>query len=75
MAFDTGLHQSCYNGNHREKQRRKSEQIYNSFLSFERSLELEGVVKAELLVIADHHAAVNKYLNSVHTARHDLDLC
>jgi len=73
MALDTGLHQSCYNGNYREKQRCESEQIFNSFLSLECSLQLENIVKAELLVIAYHHDAVNKYLNFVHTARHDLD--
>lgn len=45
MALDTGLHQSCYNGNYSKKQKRKLEQIYNSFLSSERSLKLEDVVK------------------------------
>ncbi len=36
--------------------------------SSDRSLQLDSV-KLELLVIADQHAAVNKFLSLVHTAR------
>src|SRR5215207_6745786 len=38
-------------------------------LSSDRSLQLD-CVKAELLVIADQHAAVNPFPGLVHTARH-----
>ncbi len=38
-------------------------------LSSDRSLQLDSV-KAELLVIADQHAAVNTFPGLVHTARH-----
>ena len=38
-------------------------------LSSDRSLQLD-CVKAELLVIADQHAAVNTFPGLVHTARH-----
>ena len=40
-------------------------------LSSDRSLQLESV-KAESLVIADQHAAVNTFPGLVHTARHTM---
>jgi hypothetical protein len=40
-------------------------------LSSDRSLQLD-CVKAELLVIADQHAAVNTFPGLVHTARHTM---
>jgi hypothetical protein len=45
----------------------------NSFLSSDYSLKLESTLKLKSLVIVYYHDTVNKYLGSVHTARHDLD--
>ena len=42
-------------------------------LSSDRSLKLD-CVKAELLVIADQHAAVNTFPGLVHTARHTMEV-
>ncbi len=62
-----GLH-TCYNGDHSETQRRKSEPIFKNHLSSDCSLQLENI-KLESLVIADQHAAVNSLTSPVHTAR------
>lgn len=72
MAPGVGL-QVCDKSNYRNKQWRKPEQIlkvsiittilWNSGISYE---------DQELLVITDHHAVVNKPINSLHTARHGL---
>ena len=48
---------------------REAEPIPKSRLSSDRALQL-GRVKAESLVIADQHAAVNTFPGLVHTARH-----
>ncbi len=56
MAFNKG------------KQYREVEQIPKRRLSSDRRLQL-ACVKSELLVIADHHAAVNTFPGLVHTAR------
>ena len=45
--------------------------ISKSRLSSDCSLQLESM-KAELLVIADQHAAVNTFPGLVHTARHTM---
>ena len=45
------------------------EQIPNTRLSSDCSLQLENM-KVESLVIVDQHATVNLYLSLVHTARH-----
>ncbi len=47
------------------------EQNPKSCLSSDRRLQL-ACVKAELLVIADQHAAVNTFPGLVHTARHTM---
>ena len=47
------------------------EQNPKSGLSSDRRLKL-ACVKLELLVIADHHAAVNTFPGLVHTARHTM---
>ena len=65
-----GLH-TCYNGGDRGTRNREVEQIPKSRLSSDRSLQLESV-KAESLVIADQHAAVNTFPGLVHTARHTM---
>ena len=46
-------------------------QTYKSHLSSDCSLQLESM-KAESLVIADQHAAVNTFPGLVHTARHTM---
>ena len=51
------------------KQYREVEQNLKNSLSSDRRLQL-AYVKLELLVIADHHAAVNTFPGLVHTARH-----
>src|SRR3546814_20240960 len=63
-----GLH-TCYNGDYSGQPLREEELISKSRLSSDRSLQLESV-KAESLVIADQHAAVNTFPGLVHTARH-----
>lgn len=62
-----GLH-TCYNGNYNWKQCCKAERIQKDCLSSDCSLQLENM-KLESLVIADQHAAVNKYSGPVQTAR------
>lgn len=49
------------------------ETYLNSLLSSDRGLQL-APVKEELRVIADQNAAVNTYLDLVHTARHTLEI-
>ena len=49
------------------------ETILKGFLSSDRGLQL-ALVKEELRVIADQNAAVNTYLDLVHTARHTLEI-
>ncbi len=67
----TGLH-TYYNGCDRVKQSYlKAEQNTKSILSSDCPLQLEGM-KAESLVIADQHAAVNTFSGLVHTARHTM---
>ena len=61
-----GLH-TCYNGG-------DSGLIPKSHLSSDCPLQLEGM-KAESLVIADQHAAVNPFPGLVHTARHTMGVC
>ena len=63
-----GLH-TCYNGEVKGKQYGDMEQILNTRLSSDCSLQLENM-KVESLVIVDQHATVNLYLSLVHTARH-----
>ena len=58
-----GLH-TCYNGS-------DNGLIPKSCLSSDCSLQLESM-KAESLVIADQHAAVNTFPGLVHTARHTM---
>ena len=65
-----GLH-TCYNGGDRGLQTREGELISKSRLSSDCSLQLESM-KAESLVIADQHAAVNTFPGLVHTARHTM---
>ena len=65
-----GLH-TCYNGDYSGQPPRERELISKSRLSSDRSLQLESV-KAESLVIADQHAAVNTFPGLVHTARHTM---
>ena len=60
-----GLH-TCYNGGDRGI-------IPKSRLSSDCPLQLEGM-KAESLVIADQHAAVNTFPGLVHTARHTMEV-
>ncbi len=50
---------------------REVEQISKSRLSSDCTLQLE-CMKAESLVIADQHAAVNTFPGLVHTARHTM---
>jgi hypothetical protein len=47
--------------------------FHKSNLSTDWSLKLE-IMKAESLVIANQHVAVNKYLGLVHTARHAMEI-
>ena len=63
-----GLH-TCYNGRYKGMQDREVELIPKTVLSSDRRLQLV-CVKAESLVIADQHAAVNTFPGLVHTARH-----
>ena len=62
-----GLH-TCYNGGDRGQLLREGKLIPKSRLSSDCTLQLE-CMKAESLVIADQHAAVNVFLSLVHTAR------
>ena len=54
------------------KQNREVEQNTKNGLSSDRRLQ-PACVKSELLVIADHHAAVNTFPGLVHTARHTME--
>src|SRR3546814_4315629 len=65
-----GLH-TCYNGDYSGQRTREGELISKSRLSSDCSLQLESM-KAESLVIADQHAAVNTFPGLVHTARHTM---
>ena len=65
-----GLH-TCYNGGDNGLQTLEGELISKSRLSSDCSLQLESM-KAESLVIADQHAAVNTFPGLVHTARHTM---
>jgi hypothetical protein len=47
----------------------KLEQIFKNYLSSDYGLQLAHM-KLESLVIAEQHAAVNRLLDFVHTARH-----
>ncbi len=67
-----GLH-TCYNGNYNWKQCCKAERIQKDCLSSDCSLQLENM-KLESLVIADQHAAVNKYSGPVQTARQTMGI-
>ncbi len=65
-----GLH-TCYNGGDRGQPRREPELIPKNRLSADCTLQL-ACMKAESLVIADQHAAVNTFPGLVHTARHTM---
>ena len=65
-----GLH-TCYNGGDSGQLVRKYMLISKNRLSSDCSLQLESM-KAESLVIADQHAAVNTFPGLVHTARHTM---
>ncbi len=58
-------------GVNRGKRNREAEQTPKNVLSSDRRLQ-PACVKLELLVIADHHAAVNTFPGLVHTARHTM---
>ncbi len=62
---------TCYNGGDSGKRRSDPEPIPKSRLSSDCTLQLE-CMKAESLVIADQHAAVNTFSGLVHTARHTM---
>ncbi len=62
-----GLH-TYYNGRYSRSQYREVELILKTGLSSNWSLQLDSM-KAESLVIADQHAAVNTFPGLVHTAR------
>src|ERR1043165_5676273 len=68
--LQAGLH-TCYNGDDSEQLAREGKLISKSRLSSDCSLQLESM-KAESLVIADQHAAVNTFPGLVHTARHTM---
>ena len=55
----------------RGKQNSDVEQTPKNCLSSDCRLQL-ACMKSELLVIADHHAAVNTFPGLVHTARHTM---
>ena len=78
MSSQYGLYKlgcrTCYNAYYRTQQKCKFEQIAKNKLSSDYSLQL-GSMKAESLVIADQHAAVNWSLVLVHTARHATKIC
>lgn len=59
----------CYNDKNKKKQFCKKKQNFKSCRSSDCGLELVHM-KLESLVIANHHVAVNLYLDLVHTARH-----
>ncbi len=70
MALTRWLH-TCYNGRYSGQQTGDGELISKTCLSSDCSLQLESM-KAESLVIADQHAAVNTFPGLVHTARHTM---
>ena len=65
-----GLH-TCYNGGDSGLRGSDAKLIPKSHLSSDCSLQLESM-KAESLVIADQHVAVNTFPGLVHTARHTM---
>ncbi len=67
-----GLHM-CYNGGDSGLPLCKEALIPKSRLSSDCTLQLE-CMKAESLVIADQHAAVNTFPGLVHTARHTMGI-
>ena len=58
-------------GVNKGKRNREAERTPKNVLSSDRRLQ-PACVKLELLVIADHHAAVNTFPGLVHTARHTM---
>jgi hypothetical protein len=68
--LQAGLH-TCYNGGDNGQRKGDLELIPKSRLSSDCTLQLE-CMKAESLVIADQHAAVNTFPGLVHTARHTM---
>ena len=78
MSSQYGLYKlgcrTCYNAYYSAEQKCEFEQIAKNKLSSDYSLQL-GNMKAESLVIADQHAAVNWSLILVHTARHATKIC
>ena len=68
--LQAGLH-TCYNGGDTGMRKGDLEQISQSRLSSDCTLQL-GCMKVESLVIADQHAAVNTFPGLVHTARHTM---
>ena len=68
--LQAGLH-TCYNGIYSGQLFRKDALISKRCLSSDCPLQLEGM-KAESLVIADQHVAVNTFPGLVHTARHTM---
>ena len=60
---------TCYNGRHNGLPLREQERIPKAGPSSDWRLQ-PASMKSELLVIADQHAAVNKFPGLVHTARH-----
>ena len=65
-----GLH-TYYNAQYRTNRNREVEEIPKTELNSDWSLQLDSM-KAESLVIADQHAAVNTFPGLVHTARHTM---
>src|SRR5690606_15220385 len=68
--LQAGLH-TCYNGDDSGQLSRKGELISKSRLSSDCPLQLEGM-KAESLVIADQHAAVNTFPGQVRRDRYGI---
>ncbi len=60
---------TCYNGRDRRLQTREGELIRKTRSQFGLESQFDSM-KAESLVIADQHAAVNTFPGLVHTARH-----
>ena len=71
--YDLGLTRTTMAVN-RGKRSSDAEQIPKSSLSSDCRLQ-PAYMKSELLVIADHHAAVNTFPGLVHTARHTMGVC
>ena len=68
-----GLH-TCYNGRDKMMQYREVELITKPGLSSDCRLQL-ACMKAESLVTAGQHTAVNTFPGLVHTARHTTKVC